>query len=578
MTNKWSIRPHTEEDLHRANMLATELDINPIIGLLLVQRGITTTDAAKKFFKPNLNDLHDPFLMPDMHKAVKRLNKALGNKEKILVYGDYDVDGTTAVSLVYKFLRPYSSMLDYYIPDRYDEGYGISYKGIDYAKENGVTLIIALDCGIKAIEKIDYASKKGIDFIICDHHMPDDELPKAVAVLDAKRTDSVYPYEHLSGCGVGFKFMQAFAQSNDIPFSELESLLELTAVSIASDIVPITEENRILAYYGLKQLNSNPSIGLKGIINICGLAGKEITISDIVFKIGPRINASGRMMNGKEAVDLLLAKDMQSAKEKSENINQYNEDRRELDKRITDEANAIINEIKNIEDQKGIIVYDPSWHKGVIGIVASRLTEKYYRPAVVLTKSSELITGSARSIVGFDIYKAIEACRDLLENFGGHTYAAGLSLREENLEAFIERFMKLAAEDIDPEQMTPQIDIDAFLDLKDINSKFMNELKKMNPFGPSNEKPVFCTLHALDYGTSKKVGKDLDHLKLEIIDRKGGSPIHGIAFGMHQHAAYIKEMNPFDLCYTIEENAYNGNVTLQLMVKDIRPSRMEDEC
>lgn len=316
MTNKWSIRPQTEEDLQCADMLATELDINPIIGLLLVQRGITTVDAAKKFFRPNLNDLHDPFLMPDMHKAVKRLNKALGNKEKILVYGDYDVDGTTAVSLVFKFLRPYSSTLDYYIPDRYDEGYGISYKGIDFAKENGVTLIIALDCGIKAIDKIDYAKEKGIDFIICDHHMPDDELPKAVAVLDAKRTDSIYPYEHLSGCGVGFKFMQAFAQSNDIPFSELENLFELAAVSIASDIVPITGENRILAYYGLKQLNSNPSIGFKGIINICGLAGKEITISDIVFKIGPRINASGRMMNGKEAVDLLLAKDMQSAREK----------------------------------------------------------------------------------------------------------------------------------------------------------------------------------------------------------------------------------------------------------------------
>lgn len=573
MTNKWSIRPHTEEDLYKANNLASALEINPIIGLLLVQRGITTVDAARKFFKPSLTDLHDPFLMPDMHKAVKRLNKALGNKEKILVYGDYDVDGTTAVSLVYKFLRPYSSTLDYYIPDRYDEGYGISYKGIDYANENGVTLIIALDCGIKAIDKIDYANEKGIDFIICDHHMPDDELPKAVAVLDAKRTDSEYPYEHLSGCGVGFKFMQAFAQSNDIAFSDLENLFELTAVSIASDIVPITGENRILAYYGLKQLNSNPSIGLKGIINICGLAGKEITISDIVFKIGPRINASGRMMNGKEAVDLLLAKDMQSAKEKSENINQYNEDRRELDKRITDEANAIINEIKNIENQKGIIVYDPTWHKGVIGIVASRLTEKYYRPSVVLTKSSELITGSARSIIGFDIYKAIESCRDLLENFGGHTYAAGLSLREKNLDAFIERFMRLAAEEIDPEQMIPQLDIDAIIDLKDINNKFMNELKKMNPFGPSNEKPIFCTLNVQDYGTSKKVGKELEHLKLEIIDGKGGGPIHGIAFGMHEHTNYIKEMNPFDICYTIEENTYNGNTTLQLMVKDIRPAK-----
>jgi single-stranded-DNA-specific exonuclease len=572
MTYKWKIRSHTEEDLHTANMLSAEMELNPAICLLLVQRGICTVEAAKKFFRPNLNDLHNPFLMPDMYKAVKRLNKALGNKEKILVYGDYDVDGTTAVALVYKFLRPYSSSLDYYIPDRYDEGYGISYKGIDFAKKNGFTLIIALDCGIKAIEKIDYAKEKGIDFIICDHHMPDDELPKAVAVLDAKRTDSIYPYEHLSGCGVGFKFMQAFAQSNDIPLSRLENLLELTVVSIASDIVPITGENRILACYGLRQLNSNPSLGLKGIINVCGLAGKEITISDIVFKIGPRLNASGRMMNGKEAVELLLAKNMEIAREKSENINQYNEDRRELDKRITDEANAIINEIQNIENQKGIVVYNPDWHKGVIGIVASRLTEKYYRPSVVLTKSSELITGSARSIAGFDVYKTIEGCRDLLENFGGHTYAAGLSLREEKLEEFTRRFMQLAAEEIKPEQMIPQIEIDQVIDLKDVNQRFMNELKRLSPFGPNNEKPVFCSLCVQDYGTSKLVGKDLDHLKLEVVDRKGGGPVHGIAFGMHKHSSYVKDMHPFDLCYTIEENTYNGITTIQLMIKDIRPS------
>ena len=572
MINKWNIRPYTEEDLRLANTLAVELELSPAICLLLVQRGVTTVETAKKFFRPNLNDLHDPFLMPDMYKAVKRLNKALGNKEKILVYGDYDVDGTTAVSLVYKFLRPYSSNIDFYIPDRYDEGYGISFKGIEYAKENGFTLVIALDCGIKAIEKIEYAREWGIDFIICDHHMPDDVLPDAVAVLDPKRVDSEYPYEHLSGCGVGFKFMQAFAKSNDIPFSGLENLLELTAVSIASDIVPITGENRILAYYGLRQLNSNPSLGLKGIINVCGLAGKEITISDIVFKIGPRINASGRMMNGKEAVELLLAKNMEIAKEKSENINQYNEDRRELDKRITDEANAIINEIHNIEDQKGIVVYNPDWHKGVIGIVASRLSEKYYRPSVVLTKSAELITGSARSIAGFDIYKVIEACRDLLENFGGHTYAAGLSLKEENLEEFTKRFMQLAAEEIKPEQMMPQIEVDQVIDLKDVNQRLLNELKRLNPFGPNNEKPVFCSLRVQDYGTSKLVGKEQDHLKLEVVDRKGGGPLHGIAFGMYKHSSYIKDKHPFDICYTIEENTYGGNTTLQLMIKDIRPS------
>jgi single-stranded-DNA-specific exonuclease len=571
MTNRWNFRNPTQEELDSRNRLVEELGLSPLIALLLVQRGLTSARDVQRFFEPSLNDLHDPFLMPDMDRAVKRLNKALGEKEKILIYGDYDVDGTTAVSLVYKYLRPYSSTLDYYIPDRYDEGYGISCKGIDYAKANDVKLIIALDCGIKAIEKINYAKQKGIDFIICDHHMPDETLPDAVAVLDAKRLDSNYPYEHLSGCGVGFKFMQAFARSNGFAFSELEKLLDLTAVSIASDIVPITGENRILAFYGLKQLNTSPSLGLKGIIDVCGLTGKEITVNDIVFKIGPRINASGRMMNGKEAVDLLLAKDSESAREKSENINQYNDERRELDKKITDEANAIIDRFNNMENRKAIVVYDPGWHKGVIGIVASRLTEKYYRPAVVFTRSSELITGSARSITGFDIYKAIENCRDLLENFGGHTYAAGLSLKEENMPAFIERFLRLAAEEIDPKQMTPQIDVDALLDLKDITPKFVNELKKMNPFGPNNHKPVFCSMGVRDYGTSKLVGKDSEHIRMELIDNNTPMPVHAIAFGMYQHNEHIKTMNPFSICYTVEENTYNGNTTLQLLVKDIKP-------
>lgn len=571
MTNKWNYQPPTNEEILLRDKLAEELELSPVISLLLVRRGLTSAEAIRKYFKPNLEDLEDPFLMPDMDKAVQRLNHALGHKEKILIYGDYDVDGTTAVALVYKYLRPFTSNLDYYIPDRYDEGYGISRKGIDYAYERGVSLIISLDCGIKAIDKIEYAKQKGIDFIICDHHMPDEVLPDAVAVLDAKREDSAYPYEHLSGCGVGFKFMQAFALDNGFPFSDLEKLLELTAVSIASDIVPITGENRILAYYGLRQINNNPSFGIKGIIDICGLAGKEITISDIVFKIGPRLNASGRMMNGKEAVDLLLAKDSVTARKKSESINHYNEERRELDKKITDEANAIIEGFEKQEDKKAIIVYNPEWHKGVIGIVASRLTEKYYRPAVVLTKSSELITGSARSVTGFDIYKAVENCRDLLENFGGHTYAAGLSLKEENLEAFKERFQQIAAEEIIPEQMVPQIDIDAFLDLKEISPKFMSDLKKMSPFGPENQKPIFCTRGVQDYGTSKLVGRDQEHIKLEIIDSKSASsPIHGIAFGMSQYNAHIKQMKPFDICYTIEENTYNGNTTLQLQIKDIR--------
>ena len=569
MTNKWNYQPPTAEEKEQRDILAAELD--PVISLFLVRRGLKTVAEVKKFFKPSLNDLEDPFLMPDMDKAVKRLNRALGEKEKILIYGDYDVDGTTAVSLVYKYLRSYTSNLDYYIPDRYDEGYGISTKGIDYAAERGVTLIISLDCGIKAIDKIEYAKEKGIDFIICDHHLADDVLPDAVAVLDAKREDSHYPYEHLSGCGVGFKFMQAFAADNGFPFSELEKLLELTAVSIASDIVPITGENRILTYYGLKQINSNPSLGLKGIIDVCGLSGKEITISDIVFKIGPRINASGRMMNGREAVELLLAKDSAVARQKSENINQYNEERRELDKKITDEANAIISSIQSNEDNKAIIVYNPDWHKGVIGIVASRLTEKYNRPAVVLTKSSGLITGSARSVSNFDIYKAVESCRDLLVNFGGHTYAAGLSLKEENLQRFEERFLQIAAQEIVPEQLVPQIDIEAILDLKQINAKFMSDLKKMSPFGPDNHKPVFCTYGVQDYGTSKLVGREQEHIKLEIIDSKSASsPMHGIAFGMSRFNAHIKQMKPFDICYTIEENTYNGNTTLQLMVKDIR--------
>ena len=571
MINKWNYQPPSQDVLNQRNKLVSEMGLNPVIALLLVQRGLTTAQEVKRFFRPSLSNLHDPFLMPDMEKAVQRLNKALGDKERILIYGDYDVDGTTAVSLVYKYLRPYSTNLDYYIPDRYDEGYGISLRSIQYAEEHGITLVIALDCGIKAIEKIAYAKERGIDFIICDHHMPDDELPDAVAVLDPKRADSNYPYEHLSGCGVGFKFMQAFGMNNHFPFSDIERLLELTAVSIASDIVPITGENRILAYYGLRQINSSPSMGLKGVIDVCGLSGKEITISDIVFKIGPRLNASGRMMNGKEAVDLLLAKDRSVVREKSESINQYNEERRELDKKITEEANEIINTIPNIEDKKAVIVYNPQWHKGVIGIVASRLTEKYYRPAVVLTKSSELVTGSARSIGGFDIYKAIEGCRDLLENFGGHTYAAGLSLKEENLPAFIERFQQLAAEDSHLAQMTPQIDIDALIDLKDINTKFMNDLKKMNPFGPNNQKPVFCTYEVKDYGTSKLVGHNQEHIKLEIIDGKSGtSLIHGIAFGMARYYAHIKQMKPFNICYTVEENTYNGNSSLQLQVKDIK--------
>ena len=571
MINKWNFQTPSEEELHKRDRLASQLGLSPVVCLLLVQRGLTTVEEVKKFFKPSLNDLHDPFLMPDMDKAVRRLNKALGNKEKILIYGDYDVDGTTAVSLVFKYLRPYSSTLDFYIPDRYDEGYGISYKGIDYAAENGVSLVISLDCGIKAIEKIEYAKEKGIDFIICDHHMPDATLPDAVAVLDAKRSDSIYPYEHLSGCGVGFKFMQAFAISNGIEFHHLIPLLDLVAVSIASDIVPIMGENRILAFHGLKQLNSNPSVGLKASIDVCGLADKEITVSDIVFKIGPRINASGRIQNGKEAVDLLTEKDFSAALEKAGQINQYNETRKDLDKSMTEEANAIVSGLDGLADRHSIVLYNEAWHKGVIGIVASRLTEIYFRPAVVLTRTNDLATGSARSVSGFDVYKAIEYCRDLLENFGGHTYAAGLSMKVENVPLFTRRFEEFVAQNIRPEQMSSIIDIDAEIDFKDITPRFFNDLKKFNPFGPENTKPIFCTHNVYDYGTSKVVGRDQEHIKLELVDNKSNNVMNGIAFGQSSHVRYIKTKRSFDICYTIEENTHKRG-EVQLQIEDIKPN------
>lgn len=575
MQSIWKIQRLTEEQKKIRDNLSAELSINPVLSQLLVQRGIETVDEARRFFRPQIQDLYDPFLMNDMHIAVERLNLAMGRKEKILIYGDYDVDGTTAVALVYKFLQNFYSNLDYYIPDRYDEGYGVSYKGIDYAAENDFTLIIALDCGIKEIEKIKYAKRKGVDFIICDHHNPDDELPEAVAVLDPKRADSTYPYQHLSGCGVGFKFMQAFAINNGIDFSHIYNLLDFVAISIASDIVPITDENRILAFYGLKLLNSNPSLGLKGMIELCGLAEKEIGITDIVFKIGPRLNASGRIKSGKEAVDLLLTKDVTLARERSEDINQYNQTRKELDKNMTEEANLILENAANFADCRTIVLYNDAWHKGVIGIVASRLTEYYFKPSIVLTLSNGLVTGSARSVPGFDIYKALDACRDILENFGGHTYAAGLSLKESNLPVFKERFEEYVATNILPSQLIPQIDIDAELMFSEITPKFYRVLKQFNPFGPDNNKPIFLTKRVYDYGTSRLVGRDQEHLKLELVDSRSENIMNGIAFGMHVHNDYIKGLNPFDICYTIEENNYNGSTYIQLMIKDIHPSDEE---
>lgn len=571
MEYKWNLTPPTTEQEDLAKALAEAVGITPIVSRLLVARGITTPEAAKSYFRPLLHELHDPFLMLDMDKAVERLNEAMGRKERIMIYGDYDVDGCTAVALVYRFLQQFYSNIECYIPDRYEEGYGVSIQGVDYAEEQGVKLIIVLDCGIKAIDEIAYAKEKGIDFIICDHHVPDDELPPAVAILNAKRLDNTYPYEHLSGCGVGFKFMQAFAISNGIEFHRLIPLLDLCAVSIASDIVPIMGENRILAYHGLKQINSNPSIGLKAIIDICGLTDKEITMGDIVFKIGPRLNASGRMQNGKDSVDLLTEKDFKAALKKATQINEYNEQRKDLDKQMTEEANKIVSEAEGLNDKRAIVLYNPDWHKGVIGIVASRLTEVFYRPAVVLTRTNNLATGSARSVSGFDVYQAVENCRDLLENFGGHTYAAGLSMKVENVPEFTRRFEEYVDKHIMEEQTVPVIDINAEIDFKDITSKFCNDLKKFNPFGPDNMKPVFCTHNVFDYGTSKVVGKDQEHIKLELVDNKSNKVMNGIAFGQSSRVRFIKTKRSFDICYTIEENTHKkGDV--QLQIEDIQPN------
>lgn len=570
MINTWIYRTLTKNQIETQKKIADELSISPILAQLLVQRDILTFEDARSFFRPDLTDLHNPFLMKDMDKAVNRLTAAMQKNEKILVYGDYDVDGTTSVSLVYKFLKQFYSNLEFYIPDRYSEGYGISITGIDYAAANDFKLIIALDCGIKAIAKVKYASDLGVDFIICDHHTPDAVLPPAVAVLDPKRDDCTYPYKHLSGCGVGFKLMQAFAITNNIDFVQLTPLLDLLALSIASDIVPITGENRILAFFGLKQINSNPSVGLKGIIDVCGLADKDITISDIVFKIGPRINASGRMKLASEVVELLVSGDHAFVKEKSDTINDYNNDRKDLDKNITDEAIALIGSDDRYKSRKSIVVHKADWHKGVIGIVASRLTEEFYKPSIVLANSNGLASGSARSVQGFDIYKAIDSCRDLLETFGGHMYAAGLSMKEENIPAFTERFEKFVSENILEEQTYPQIDIDAVLEFKDITPKFFRVLKQFAPFGPGNMKPIFASKKVLDFGTSRLVGKEQEHLKLELIDTSSENVMNGIAFRMYAYNDHLKALNPLDICYTLEENTFNGNTNIQLMIRDIK--------
>ena len=574
MNYKWHFNEPERDSQEIATTLAKELGINPTLGKLLLDRGITTSNEARKFFRPQLTELLDPFLFRDMAVAIKRLNDALGRKERILVYGDYDVDGVTAVALVYKFLKQYTTNIDYYIPDRYEEGYGVSRQGIDFAEETGVKLIIVLDCGIKAIDEIQYAKDKGIDFIICDHHVPDDQLPPAVAILNAKRTDATYPYGDLSGCGVGFKLIQAFAKNNGIAFSELIPLLDLCAVSIASDIVPIMGENRILAYHGLRQLNQNPSVGMKAIMEICGLNGKEITLSDVIYKIGPRLNASGRIENGRESVELLVCTDPVMAMHKAAQINHYNEQRKDLDKAMTEQANQIVASLVHKSDHKAIVIYNEEWHKGVIGIVASRLTEIYFRPAVVLTRDGDVATGSARSVAGFDIYKAIESCRDILENFGGHTYASGLTLKAENVQEFKRRFEEYVDNNILPEQTDAILEIDDMLDFHDINRQFYYDLKRFQPFGPDNPKPRFCTRNVYDYGTSKVVGRDQEHIKLELVDNRSDIIMNGIAFGQSSQARYIKTKRSFNIVYTIEENTHKRG-EIQLHIEDIEPSELD---
>ncbi len=571
MNYQWNFKTASVQTAAAAAQLAADIGIHPALGSLLLERGIRDAAAARRFFHPQLSELHDPFLMNDMQTAVERINKALAGKERILVYGDYDVDGCTAVALVYKFLRQFCSNIDYYIPDRYEEGYGISKKGIDFAAATGVRLIIVLDCGIKAVEEIAYAKSLGVDFIICDHHVPDSELPEAVAILNPKRTDNRYPDTNLSGCGVGFKLMQAFAQSNGIAQGRLVPLLDLCVVSIASDIVPITGENRILAYHGLRSLNTNPGTGLRAIIEVCGLGDRELTMNDIIFKIGPRINASGRMQSGGEAVALLVENDFAEAMEQAERINLYNEARKDLDRQMTEEAVELVRDLPGLDDRRAVVIYNEEWHKGIIGIVASRLTEQYYRPAVVLTRSEDLATGSARSVSGFDVYKAVQSCEDLLENFGGHTYAAGLSMKVENVPEFSRRFEAYVAEHIKDEQTQATLDVDAVLDFKDVNFDFYRQLKRFAPFGPGNERPVFCTFRVYDYGTSKVVGRGQEHIKLELVDNKSNTVMNGIAFGQSSQARLIKTKQAFDIVYSIEENTHKrGDV--QLQIEDIRPS------
>jgi single-stranded-DNA-specific exonuclease len=569
MKKRWVVKPKADEKI--VERLVKELNIDKMLANLLGQRGIETFEDAKKFFRPSLDDLHDPFLMKDMDKAIARLELALQRNEKILVYGDYDVDGTTAVSLVYSFLSQLSltsaGQISYYIPDRYSEGYGISFQGIDYAAENNFSLIIALDCGIKSVDKVEYAAERNIDFIICDHHRPGDQLPAAAAILDPKRADCNYPFDELCGCGVGFKLVQAYAQKNGIPFSELHQYFDLTAISIASDLVPIVGENRVLCSFGLQEINKNPRKGIRAILDLAAIK-KEITINELVFTVGPRINAAGRLETGRNAVELLISDNVDDAKTNGLNINITNTERRTIDVTITQQALGMIESDTALLSKKTTVLFHPEWHKGVVGIVASRLTEKYYRPTIVLTESNGKATGSARSVKDFDVYDAIEACSDLLEQFGGHKYAAGLTLKLENLEAFQKRFEEVVCSSIQEHMLIPEIEIDEEILLSDITPKFYRILKQFAPFGPGNMSPVFLTRRITDRGGVRIVGAN--HLKLDLQNcEEPAECFSAIAFGQAQHFDAVLRRNPFSVCYTIEENEYNGNVALQLNIKDM---------
>ena len=565
---KWELSEAS--DTGKVDRLAAEVGIDRVLAELLVKRGVETFEQARAFFRPSLDGLHDPFLMKDMDAAVERLHTAISGGEKILVYGDYDVDGTTAVSLVYSYIRRFTDKVDFYIPDRYDEGYGVSLKGIDWATEGDFRLIITLDCGIKAIDKVEYARSRGVDMIICDHHLPEERLPAAVAVLDPKREDCDYPFDDLSGCGVGFKLVQAYSMKYGVAFESLTPLLDLLVVSIASDLVSMVGENRILAHFGLKQLNSSPCNGILALINLCKIDPGHITIDDIVFKIGPRINAAGRMDSGRYAVQLLTATDIQSAMKIGEKINESNNERKSIDREITKEALEMVQNGQSLSKGNATIVYNPQWNKGVVGIVASRLVEAYYRPTVVLTKSNGFVTGSARSISGFDLYEAIESCADLLENFGGHVYAAGLTMKEENLEEFARRIDAFVEKHVNDNMLTPVVQVDARLDFSQITPKFFRILKQFQPFGPGNHNPVFMTENVYDAGTGRMVGAGGMHLKLDLVqETQYFHPIPAIAFNMSQFYDYIREGNPFDVCYTIVENYYRGNSSIQLRIRDL---------